>query len=104
MRRVLFGFGSTGASAASYTVVSLPLGLGRSAALGIGMQSLKLSDWRANYGQPAMLQRLAPPWLRVAATQEPGAFFAGSLDLQAAIDAARADEPGGTDDDDAADD
>jgi hypothetical protein len=74
------------------------------AALGIGMQSLKLSDWRANYGQPAMLQRLAPPWLRVAATQEPGAFFAGSLDLQAAIDAARADEPGGTDDDDAADD
>jgi hypothetical protein len=42
-----------------------------------------------------MLQRLAPPWLRVAATQEPGAFFAGSVELQAAIDAARADEPAG---------
>lgn len=69
--------------------------VGALVALGIGTQSLKLSDWRANYGQPAMLQRLAPPWLRVAATQEPGAFFAGSVELQAAIDAARADEPAG---------
>jgi hypothetical protein len=66
-------------------------------ALGIGTQSLKLSDWRANYGQPAMLQKLAPPWLRVAAPQEPGAFFAGSVELQAAIDGARADEPAGDD-------
>lgn len=71
------------------------MAVGALVALGIGTQSLKLSDWRANYGQPAMLQRLAPPWLRVAATQEPGAFFAGSVELQAAIDAARADEPAG---------
>jgi hypothetical protein len=71
--------------------------VGALVALGIGTQSLKLSDWRANYGQPAMLQRLAPPWLRIAATQEPGAFFAGSAELQAAIDAARADEPAGDD-------
>ena len=66
-------------------------------ALGIGTQSLKLSDWRANYGQPAMLQRLAPPWLRIAPTQDPGVFFAGSADLQAVIDTARSDEPVGDD-------
>jgi len=66
-------------------------------ALGIGTQSLKLSEWRANYGQPAMLQRLAPPWLRIARAEEPGVFFAGSRDLQAGIDTARADEPAGDD-------
>ena len=65
--------------------------------LGVGVQSLKLSDWRANYGQPVMLQRLAPPWLRVAATREPAAFFAGSARLQAKVDAARAEEPSGDD-------
>lgn len=71
-------------------------------ALGIGTQTLKLSDRRANYGQPAMLQRLAPPWLRIATAQEPRVFFAGSADLQAVIDRARSDEPVG--DDNGADD
>lgn len=79
------------------------IAVGALVALGIGTQSLKQSDWRANYGQPAMLQRLAPPWLRMAAAQEPSAFFAGSAQLQAAIDAARADEPGGDADGSAAD-
>jgi hypothetical protein len=79
------------------------IAVGALVALGIGTQSLKLSDWRANYGQPVMLQRLAPPWLRIAATQEPSAFFAGGVELQAAIDAARTDEPGG-DGSDASDD
>ena len=72
-------------------------------ALGVGTQSLKLSDWRANYGQPVMVQRLAPPWLRVAATQEPAAFFAGSAALQEKVDAARAEEPSGDDAGSAAD-
>jgi hypothetical protein len=71
-------------------------------ALGIGTQSLKLSDWRANYGQPAMLQRLAPPWMRIVPAQEPAVFFAGSAQLQSVIDAARGDEPAG--DDNGADD
>lgn len=65
------------------------------AALGITMQSLKLSDWRSNYGQAVTLQRLEPPSMRLVGTQSPQAFFAQAAALQATLDQARRKEPGG---------
>lgn len=67
------------------------------AALGITMQSLKQSDWRANYGQPETLQRLEPPSLRIVAAREPGAFFADAERLKASLDRARSETPAGGD-------
>jgi hypothetical protein len=67
------------------------------AALGITTQTLKQTDWRANYGQPAMLQRLEPPSLRLVGAQDLDAFLAGSAMLKAKIDAARSEAPVGDD-------
>lgn len=67
------------------------------AALGITMQSLKQSDWRANYGQPETLQRLEPPSLRIVAAREPGTFFAEAESLKVSLDRARSEAPAGGD-------
>lgn len=67
------------------------------AALGVTMQSLKLSDWRANYGQPVTLQRLEPPSLRLVPAQRDAAFFANVEALKAGLDKARSEEPVGGD-------
>lgn len=67
------------------------------AALGIGTQTLKLADARAGDGQPVVLQRLAPPWLRLAGAQAPGAFFDGAAALRAELDKARSDAPAAED-------
>lgn len=69
------------------------------AGLGITMQTLKQSDWRATYGRAEVLQRLEPPWMRVVAPQPEGAFFDGSAALQAKLDAARSEAAEGGDDD-----
>lgn len=63
------------------------------ALIGIGTQTLKLADARANTGQPVTLQRLAPPWLRIAGLQSPEAFFDDASALRSGIDAARSEEP-----------
>lgn len=63
------------------------------AALGITMQSLKLSEWRSNYGQAATLQRLEPPSIRIATAQTETAFFTNSEALKARLDKARSEEP-----------
>jgi len=65
------------------------------AALGITMQSLKLSDWRANSGQAATLQKLEPPSIRIAPAHAENAFFASNEALKAVLDKARSDEPSG---------
>jgi hypothetical protein len=67
------------------------------AALGIATQTLKQSDWRANYGQPTLLQRLEPPWLRLTNAQESAAFFTGADALKTRVDKARSEEPVGAD-------
>ncbi|MEP7042861.1 MAG: FHA domain-containing protein [Dokdonella sp.] len=65
------------------------------AALGITMQSLKLSDWRANSGQASTLQKLEPPSIRVVSAQAESAFFASTEALKAGLDTARNVEPVG---------
>ncbi len=65
------------------------------AALGITMQSLKLSDWRASSGQAATLQKLEPPSIRIVSAQAENAFFASNDALKADLDKARSEEPTG---------
>ena len=65
------------------------------AALGITMQSLKLSDWRANSGQAATLQKLEPPSIRIVSAQAENAFFATNDALKVGLDKARSEEPSG---------
>jgi len=67
------------------------------AALGISMQTLKLSDWRADYGQPDTLKRLEPPSLRLVGARAPAAFYADAAALQAVLDRARSEAPTGGD-------
>lgn len=67
------------------------------AALGITMQSLKLSEWRSTYGQAVTLQRLQPPSMRLAGAESTQAFFARSEALKASLDQARSEEPSGED-------
>lgn len=76
------------------------IAVGALAALGITMQSLKLSEWRSTYGQPIILQRLEPPSIRLVGTQNADAFFAGSAALKARLDRARSEEPAAADEDD----
>lgn len=63
------------------------------AALGVTMHSLKLSDWRANYGQPVTLQRLEPPSLRLVPAHTESVFFASVASLKTGLDKARSEEP-----------
>jgi hypothetical protein len=63
------------------------------AAAGIAMQTLKLDELRANYGQPVTLRRLEPPALRLVAPQREAAFFTDSAALRGRLDAARTEEP-----------
>lgn len=65
------------------------------AGLGITVQSLKLSEWRATYGQASTLQRLEPPSIRIVGMQSQAAFFTSITDLKAALDKARSEEPSG---------
>lgn len=65
------------------------------AALGITVQTLKLSDWRANSGQALTLERLEPPSIRIAGAQSQPMFFTQTSDLRAALDTARSQEPEG---------
>jgi hypothetical protein len=65
------------------------------AALGITMQTLKLSEWRANYGQASTLERLEPPSIRIARAQTQAAFFTNNADLRKTLDMARKQEPTG---------
>ena len=65
------------------------------AALGITVQTLKLSEWRANYGQASTLQRLEPPSVRLVTAQSQAAFFTNIADLKITLDKARSEEPGG---------
>jgi hypothetical protein len=65
------------------------------AALGVTVQTLKLSEWRANYGQASTLERLEPPSIRVAGAQTATAFFSNSADLRTTLDQARSQEPAG---------
>ncbi|MEO7062345.1 MAG: FHA domain-containing protein [Dokdonella sp.] len=60
-------------------------------ALGVTMQSLKLSEWRASTGQPIVLQRLQPPSIRLATAQSKTVFFARANDLIPALDKARSE-------------
>lgn len=71
------------------------LALGVLAALGITMQSLKLSEWRSTYGQAVTLQRLQPPSIRLAGAESTQAFFVQSETLKASLDRARSEEPSG---------
>lgn len=71
--------------------------VGALATLAIATQALTIADRRANYGQPVLLQQLAPPWLRLAPMREPAAFFDGAAALKARLDDARSDEPPGDD-------
>ncbi|HEY0180049.1 MAG TPA: FHA domain-containing protein [Dokdonella sp.] len=71
------------------------------AALGITMQSLRLSEWRSNYGMPTTLQRLEPPALRLVGPRSADAFFADAEALKARLDRARSEEPPDGDDADA---
>jgi hypothetical protein len=63
------------------------------AAAGIAMQTLKLDELRANYGQPVTLRRLEPPALRLVAPQRESAFFTDSAALRDRLDEARTEEP-----------
>ncbi|MEO7431627.1 MAG: FHA domain-containing protein [Dokdonella sp.] len=65
------------------------------AALGVTVQTLKLSEWRATYGQASTLERLEPPSIRIARPQSQPVFFTRSADLRAALDQARSQEPEG---------
>ena len=67
------------------------------AALGITMQSLKLSEWRSNSGQPVTLQRLQPPSLRIVTAHSETAFFTNASNLKVALDNARSEAPVGSD-------
>lgn len=67
------------------------------AVLGITMQSLKLSEWRSNSGQPVTLQRLQPPSLRIVTAHSKTAFFTNASDLKVALDNARSEAPAGSD-------
>jgi hypothetical protein len=63
------------------------------AAAGIAMQTLKVDELRANYGQPVTLRRLEPPALRLVAPQREAAFFTDSAALRDRLDEARTEEP-----------
>jgi hypothetical protein len=65
------------------------------AAAGIAMQTLKQSEYRSTYGQPALLGRLEPPALRLVSPQPEQAFFTDSEALRAKLDKARTEEPSG---------
>lgn len=65
------------------------------AALGITMQSLKLSEWRSTYGQATVLQRLEPPSTRLVGAGSTQTFFARAARLQETLDQARNKEPDG---------
>jgi hypothetical protein len=67
------------------------------AALGITMQSLKQSDLHSNYGQPVVLRRLEPPWLRLVPLRSQSDFLAASADLKTHLDKARSETPTGGD-------
>lgn len=71
--------------------------VGALATLAIGTQALTIADRRAEWGQPIVLQRLAPPWLRLAPPRDPAAFFDGAASLKARLDEARSEEPAGDD-------
>ena len=64
-------------------------------AAGIAMQTLKQSEYRSTYGQPALLGRLEPPALRLVSPQPEQAFFTDSEALRAKLDKARTEEPSG---------
>lgn len=64
-------------------------------AAGISMQTLKQSEYRSTYGQPALLGRLEPPALRLVTPQREQAFFTDSEALRAKLDKARTEEPSG---------
>ncbi len=68
------------------------------AAAGISMQTLKQGEFRSNYGQPVVLNRLEPPALRlVVSPQREAAFFADAAKIRASLDKARTEEPSGGD-------
>lgn len=67
--------------------------VGALATLAIATQAFTLADRRADFGQPVVLERLAPPWLRLAPSREPAAFFEGAAALKARLDDARSEEP-----------
>jgi hypothetical protein len=71
--------------------------VGALATLAIATQALTIADRRAEWGQPIVLQQLAPPWLRLAPSREPAAFFDGAAALKARLDDARSEEPAGDD-------
>ncbi|HET7923674.1 MAG TPA: FHA domain-containing protein [Rhodanobacteraceae bacterium] len=64
-------------------------------AAGIAMQTLKQSEYRSTYGQPALLGRLEPPALRLVSPQREQAFFTDSEAIRARLDKARLEEPTG---------
>jgi hypothetical protein len=59
------------------------------------MQTLRQSEYRSTYGQPALLGRLEPPALRFVSPQPEAAFFTDAKALQAKLDKARTEEPTG---------
>ena len=65
------------------------------AAAGISMQTLKQSEFRSTYGQPALLSRLEPPALRLVSPQQETSFFTDAEALRAKLDKARTEEPSG---------
>ena len=67
------------------------------AAAGISMQTLKQGEFRSNYGQPVVLNRLEPPALRLVSPQPEAAFFADAAKIRASLDKARTEEPSGGD-------
>jgi len=67
------------------------------AAAGIAMQTLKHGEFRSNYGQPVVLNRLEPPALRLVSPQREAAFFADAAKIRASLDKARTEEPSGGD-------
>ena len=67
------------------------------AAAGISMQTLKQGEFRSNYGQPVVLNRLEPPALRLVSPQREAAFFADAAKIRASLDKARTEEPSGGD-------
>ncbi len=71
--------------------------VGALATLAIATQALTIADRRADWGQPIVLQRLAPPWLRLVPARAPAAFFDGAATLKARLDEARSEEPVGDD-------
>jgi hypothetical protein len=85
----------------------LPLKIGVAvvlAAAGIAMQTLKLDELRANYGQPVTLRRLEPPALRLVAPERTSVFFTDSAALRDRLDKARTEEPADGDPDTGSDD